>query len=405
MIHKNIVIGSGFSSLGAILGLQKKREKFLIITGKTIHSEMSENLISLPSRDFNKFKKNIYQSLKNNNLSINIKNNFISYLGFGGLSNLWGKVFNLDIKGSSDNKNYLIKKLKIKNHHEIKLHKKMKFYKLNEQNINLKKLYKKNFNKQLITVSSTVKRIEYDIEKKIFILHLVNNKFLKTKNVYLACGIFSTLKLLRSINKKIFKKKINLNHSDMCYGIFFSKKNIEKNMGNEFVYYSRSKNKFAGRISILNEKIIEKYNLNFFYTILYKFTNIFKIKMFVLSILYKRNSNDSILNFSGSKLKINAKQTSRNQLILSEIKKIFHKCFGAKCFVFRRTLVGSDFHYSSNVTKNINIDYVNKFDKNLFILDSTYSTKHIYFPTFQMIYDSFYRVKKNISLNKIINTK
>ena len=86
MIHKNIIIGSGFSSLGAILGLKKRREKCLIITGKVLFSKTDQNLIDLPSRNFEKYKNNIYQSITNNNLEINTKkilknsNFFIIYL-------------------------------------------------------------------------------------------------------------------------------------------------------------------------------------------------------------------------------------------------------------------------------------------------------------------------------------
>ena len=71
-------------------------------------------------------------------------------------------------------------------------------------------------------------------------------------------------------------------------------------------------------------------------------------------------------------------------------------------FIFKTTLVGSDFHYTCSINKNIRSEVVKRFDKNIFILDSTYSTNHNYFPTFQMVCDSLNRVRKNISLNKII---
>ena len=104
MINKNVVIGSGFSSLGAVLGLQKKRKNFKIITGNATKSGEQKNIINLPSRNFDKFKTNIFQSYKINNLRVNTKSNFISYLGFGGLSNLWGKVFNMDVEADTDSK-------------------------------------------------------------------------------------------------------------------------------------------------------------------------------------------------------------------------------------------------------------------------------------------------------------
>ena len=142
MINKNVVIGSGFSSLGAVLGLQKKRKNFKIITGNAIKSGEQKNIINLQSRNFNKFKTNIFQSYKINNLRVNTKSNFISYLGFGGLSNLWGKVFNMDVEADTDSKNYLINKLEIKNHKKIHVNKNLKFYRIKEQHFDIKKFIK-----------------------------------------------------------------------------------------------------------------------------------------------------------------------------------------------------------------------------------------------------------------------
>jgi hypothetical protein len=224
MLYKNIIIGSGFSSLGAILALQKKNENYLIIAGKANSQKKSKNLIDLPSRNFDKYKNNIYQSLKNNNLSVNIKNNFISYLGFGGLSNIWGKIFNFDIDENNKIKNQLIDILKLKNHTKINIHKNINIYKCFEQDINLKKKFKSLDKKKFIILNSTVEKIKFDIKNKIFKVYLVDQKILKTKKLYLAAGVFSTLKLLRSIDKKIFLKDIELTHSDMYYGIFLKKK-------------------------------------------------------------------------------------------------------------------------------------------------------------------------------------
>ena len=153
MIHKNIIIGSGFSSLGAVLSLNYSKEKFVIIGGKAKTLDKNVNLINLPSRNFSKYKANIFQSIQKNNLIVNRKNNFISFLGFGGLSNLWGKIFNHDIKGNYNIKRQLINYLNLKEHKKINLHKDIYFYKANEQKINLKKIFhsfnkKKNFDYQ-----------------------------------------------------------------------------------------------------------------------------------------------------------------------------------------------------------------------------------------------------------------
>ena len=208
MINKNVVIGSGFSSLGAVLGLQKKGKNFIVITGNAIQIGEQKNIINLPSRNFEKFKTNIFQSHKINNLRINTKSNFISYLGFGGLSNLWGKIFNMDVEVDKETKNYLINKLEIKNHKKINLSKNLKFYRVNEQHFNIKKIYKNLFKYKDKIINETVDKLKYDEKKKIFEVHLTNKKIIKSKNLYLACGIFSSLKLLKTLNKKILVKQL-----------------------------------------------------------------------------------------------------------------------------------------------------------------------------------------------------
>ena len=125
-------------------------------------------------------------------------------------------------------------------------------------------------------------------------------------------------------------------------------------------------------------------------------------KIFLLSVLYKRSKNSSVINFKRDLIEINARKTFKNKFILNKLKKIFNECFNANKFIFKTTLVGSDFHYTGNIANNINLKKVKKFYKNLFLLDSSYSTSHIYFPTFQMIYDSYSRIKYNISLKKMI---
>ena len=403
MINKNVVIGSGFSSLGAVLGLQKKRKNFKIITGNATKSGEQKNIINLPSRNFDKFKTNIFQSYKINNLRVNTKSNFISYLGFGGLSNLWGKVFNMDVEADTDSKNYLINKLEIKNHKKIHVNKNLKFYRIKEQHFDIKKFYKNLYKNKKKIINETVDKLKYNEKKKVFEVHLTNKKIIKSKNLYLACGIFSSLRLLKTLNKNIFKNKIKLRHSDMCYGIFFvKKKNIKKNIGNEFIYFDNKNKQFAGRISILNDLIIKKYSMNFIFSVLVKVLNFFDIKIFALSVLYKRPANSSLINVNNKVIKINATKTIKNNYILDKVKDIFKHSFKGKMFIFKTTLVGSDFHYTCSINKNIRSEVVKKFDKNIFILDSTYSTNYNYFPTFQMVCDSLNRVRKNISLNKII---
>ena len=199
MIHKNVIIGSGFSSLGAVISLNYKKEKFVIISGKAKTLDNNVNLINLPSRNFNKYRANIFQSIQKNNLNVNTKNNFISFLGLGGLSNLWGKIFNQNIQGNYDIKRELINYLNLKEHKKINLHNDIDFYKVNEQKINLKKIFNNLNQRRFSIINSTVDKIKYDKKQNTFCVYLDNTKTLRAKNVYLASGIFSTIKLLNGV--------------------------------------------------------------------------------------------------------------------------------------------------------------------------------------------------------------
>ena len=406
MIIENLIIGSGFSSLGAIFGFLKKKKKFSLITGRIKKNNNEKNIIKLQSRNFEKYKNNISQAIKKNTIDVNIKNNFVSYLGFGGLSNLWGKIFNTDFKDTYSLKKELIEQLNIKNCSKFEEYKKIHLYKAIEQNINIKKIFsdlkrKNNFK----TINATVIKIKFNRLNNNFELLTQNNKIITAKNIYLACGIFSTIKLLKSLDeKKFLNKKIQLNHSNMCYCIFFSlKSSLKKIINDEFIYLSRDKKKFAGRILILNKKMIHKYNLGTIAHVLLNITNFFRIRIFLCSILYKRQKKSSIIYIRKNALKIQADKTYKDFFILNKFKNIFKEIFDARIFIFKKTLVGSDFHYTTDILKIYNKKKINSYYKNLFILDSSYSMKSLYFPTFKMIHDSYHRVINNLSVFKLLN--
>ena len=106
------------------------------------------------------------------------------------------------------------------------------------------------------------------------------------------------------------------------------------------------------------------------------------------NILYKRKHNSSIIHFTKERIKLSVKETYKNKNIINEFIKIFKIIFCGKMFIFKKTLVGSDFHYSSDILKLFKKKKINRLYKNLFILDSSLSKNQLYFPTFRMIYDS-----------------
>lgn len=238
-------------------------------------------------------------------------------------------------------------------------------------------------------------------KKKYFILKTFDNNYIKTRKIYFASGIFSTIKLLKTLNNKIFyKKKIILNHSDMCYGIFFSSL---KKKDKEFVYYSNNKKDFAGRISLLNNELILKYNLNYIIKFIYLCFKVFNLKIYLLSVLYKRRKNSSLIYFDKEKMMIKTQKTKKDKFILAKLRKDIKEIFLSKIIFFKTTLVGSDFHYSSNIINNIKHGDADDLLKKIFILDSSISEKPPFFPTYKMIYEAYFRSKYNLSIYKLIN--
>ena len=176
---------------------------------------------------------------------------------------------------------------------------------------------------------------------------------------------------------------------------------IKKEITNELIYFDKNRNQFAGRITILNEHIFKKYNLGILVYILMKLCNLIGLRIFLISVLSKKSKGETFIKFKNDIMNIYTEKTKRDKSLLKNITKIFYESLKIKRIIFKNTLVGSDFHYSSDISKNMNNKIIKNFYKNLFILDSSYSKNQIFFPTFQMIYNSYYRVKNNISLHKL----
>ena len=400
MIHNYLIIGSGFSALGAIYGLNKKRKSFSVITGKIDKKIKSKNLINLESREFAKYKDEIYQSIKNNNFQCNVKNNFISFLGIGGLSKLWGKIINTRIDGNNKYIRILKKELNIKPQKKICIHKNTSFYLAKENQIQISKLIFQLKKKNKI-IKDTVNSIKFCKKKRYFVLRTVENKIIKSKKILFACGIFSTINIFFKMEKESLKKnKIDLFHSDLIYGLFLSRKKFNKK-NEELLYFDRKEKKFSGRIEILNNKIISKFNLNIIFTFIYVFFNFFNVKVYIFSILTPRPKKSSSLSVRKNSLYISYNKVDSKKTI-SEIKKILSNSFKGFFFFFKRTLPGSDFHYGTNIIKNIDKNKLKPYYKNIFILDNSVSESSVFFPTFSIIYNAYLRIIKNITLYDLI---
>ena len=91
---QNLIIGSGFSSVGCALGLIQKNKKLSIVLGQSNKKQNNNFTVKLPTRNFERYSNNINLGFLVNKIRLNKNHNFISYLGKGGLSNLWGQIIN-----------------------------------------------------------------------------------------------------------------------------------------------------------------------------------------------------------------------------------------------------------------------------------------------------------------------
>jgi hypothetical protein len=403
---KNLIIGSSFSSLGGALALIKKKEKATIILGGGGGITKKRNQvfdIKLPTRDWSRYQNNIKSAFYVNNFNVNKKYNFISYLGPGGLSKIWGKVVNTNVPFDNNLINFLITKLKIKVTKISKFKKLISLYQFNNLVLNPIKIFKKYKKNLSIIKNLYVEKIYYDPKNFFFNLILSNKKTIKCKKLYLASGLFSSVSLLKSLfNNNFKKKKINISHNDLVYGFSVVDKNyfINSSINNirNYYYFDISYKKFCGRISVLSLSIIKKYNLNFFFSFIFYLSNFLGFKILLLSLMYKRKFNFTNIIINQKKFFICAKPNS-NKKVINLAKQSLNNYFKSSFYFPFKSRIGSDFHYSSNILNNINFININKkILKNLFILDSSCVINKPFFPVFYYIINSYYRVLNNIHL-------
>jgi hypothetical protein len=400
---KNLIIGSSFSSLGAALALIKKKEKATIILGGGTKKSNEFFDIKLPTRNWSHYQNNIKSAFYVNNFNLNNKYNFISYLGPGGLSNIWGKVVNTNVPFEKNLINFILKVLKIKIIKITKFKKLISVYQFNNLVLSPIKIFRKYQKNLSIIKNLHVVKINYDQKNFFFNLVLSNKKIIKCRKLYLASGIFSSISLLKSLFEDNFKKKkINISHNNLVYGFSVINKkyfiNNSINKTHNYYYFDNSYKKFCGRISILSMNTIKKYNLNFFFRFLFYLSNFLGFKILLLSLMYKRKFNTTSITVNQKDFSISAKRNN-NKKVINLAKQSLTNYFKSRFYFPFETRIGSDFHYSSNILGNINFVNIKKsILKNLFILDSSCVIKKPFFPVFYYVINSYYRVLNNINL-------
>jgi hypothetical protein len=402
----HLIIGSSFTSLGTVLGLlsQKKKKIYVINSNNRNLKTSNDNKIKLMSRNFKEFTHEINSSYKINKILYKKENNFISYLGPGGLSNIWGKLLNSEISEQNKYTKFLIKKLEIKKPLLLYNNKNFLLFKHYESNLIPLKILKNFHKKKLITIlnKNFIENIDYDKIEKKFTIYPHCQKKIHTKKLYLASGFFSNIKFIgKLIGEKNLKQPIKVNHKDMLYGFFINKKKnfSKKTKINEFFFLDKKHNYFSGKILNLKTEYIKKYNLNpIFYLIIF-FFNSLGYNFFVFNFFYKKKKTRIFLKENN--LEIKSPKTVLKKKYLSIFKKKYHLFFQIKFLFAVKTLTGSDFHYSTYIKYYIKNCKRFSFLKDLYISDGTCVKKNIFFPTFFFIYNSFFCIKKNLNLLKI----
>lgn len=196
------------------------------------------------------------------------------------------------------------------------------------------------------------------------------------------------------MTSKYLMKKIFINHYDMIYGIIFIKDStiIKKIMKTEKIFLNKS---FAGRLILLNKKKLRKFNLKFYQELFIKLMMFFNYKILSLNLFYKRGLKKTYVIIDNNKIIVNAVNSSLNKKIISSFKVSLSNLFKLKFFssIFIKTRCGSDFHYSTNLAKFIILDNNIKYLlKNLYFVGMSSIKKNYFFPTFQMMVDTYLKV-------------
>ena len=395
---ENIVIGTGISSLGAIISLVRKKKKILIIESpKSIISKKNETIFcsqNLPIIGINNWKK----------LDIN---KVLSIKGYGGHSNIWGGSCLRLAENEFD-----IWPIKYKElcYYYGKCEKFLGIHKLSDQyekkfddddifytKAKIAKSFKdkKNTfntieiidglikNKKVSILKGTVKNIG-KIENKQYLKIIDKSEKIFFENLFIGAGPFNTSKIIESSIKH--KKLLATKQSQSFFvpALMFKKiKNLQSNSSYQIVIKKFFNNKRNLHIELKYSphhtlKTIKK-KLGFISFFIPKFIT---SRIIILSGFIP--SNDSI-NFTNNKISKNKKIKLRKmKMKLNKIFKKLNEKFAFKIFkeLIKFTQFGRSFHVGANIpmsndniksylTTNQNGKLNNKKFDNVYIIDSS----------------------------------
>lgn len=402
--YENIVIGTGISSLGAIMSLVKKKKNILVIDSPNIiRTNENETIFcdqNLPINKINNWKR------------LNIKK-ILSIKGYGGHSNVWGGSCLRLANNEFDNWPIKYDELKI---YYDKCEKFLKINKLSNQYekfLHFKNNYKDRqifYEKALIAKSFKNKKNTFNTKeviddlikkKKILILRrnvkkidkLGNKQYLRLKetnkkiffkNLFIGAGPINTSKIIKNSIK--YKKLLAIKQSQSFFvpAIMIKKiNNLNSNSSHQIIIKKFFKN-------IRNLHIELKYSPNYMIRTIKKRFGIlsFLIPRFIserIIILSGFIPSDDSIDFVEGKINQNQeKKINKMKIKLSNIFEKLNREFSIKVLLnlIKFTQFGRSFHIGGNIPMSDNNDTLNlttdkngklrnKDFNNIFIVDSS----------------------------------
>ena len=393
MKKKIIIIGTGFSSLMAVIVAVSKGYKPLILD----HDQRT-------------------------NLNTNhLRNSYLTKSSnFGGLSNFWGgaiskidtnlnkyclnskklnkfykiidNLFNQLGKNDQYSKYFSLKKNIIKNNQvtlKVADHRSLIFGSSRIALSNNKIFSTKNILLSLLKKRKIKIKRKFEVikliekENKIFI-YSSNNKVETCHKVFLGAGAYNSAKIIMNSNLNI--NKVLLKENTISYGIVIFKKKIHFKENNPYCDYFLTKigkNNYHNQIYFLKDEFLNKIKKNsyFYYIILKILKKIFKNRLvIILNYMNMNISNKILINKNGNFGNLEKKLYKKDYYtkIKNDISKVF-KNYKPYFIFFKEGNFGESNHYGSSfpITKNNKFRYESdmlgriKYCKNIHIIDSS----------------------------------
>ena len=388
--YDNVIIGSGFSSIPVLDYFSKNNtDKTLLVCGD-LNKSLKKNNFNNISRTLNK-KQNDQNNnfIKINKIDINRKFNFLNLLSKNGNSEIWGGLF-MKPKINLIKQNKIYDKKKhiniIASLDKIINFNKNKNYTINNDFKTFNYIEKFLSNKITIFKRFYVEKINRNNDLyKIFLSNGLHKKNIICKKIFFCCGPISTFKLLSEMNS-YYQTQVNLKNHIFYSGIALKHKSFK----NEKELIIDKNNYGISCLINLNSNLYTKVSKTFIGKII-RITNFLFTKKIIFFNFFveKKKTNISIIN---NKNNIQFK-VFKKVFLKKELLNILKSVFKTNIIFYLERNEGSDYHYYGWLNKNLKEKF--KLNQNLIICDSSDLIKSNAFPTYLIMYKSYFTILKN----------